>query len=193
MNCYNMNGIKTELEKELSSCYTLKSAWEKVMFPTKKDGSAFKVLSKNIMGAKLHQNEYNPTYGENELTVYANDRLNGYINDTIYCWCLVKDIPENDNRHNKPENVVYRSNSGYYDVYSFDIQDIKKAVETRIAYCDAQIKSLENQLVNLERAYIEFKESYSKAVSRLNEIFPETYATAKLAIIDTVKERFPYC
>jgi len=193
MNCYDMEGIKTELKKELSSAKTFKRAWEKVTFPTKKDGSVFKILSKNINGAKLHQNEFNPTYGENELTVYTQDPMNGYVHDTIYCYCLVKDIPENDDRRNKPDNVVYRSSSGYYDLYSFDIQDIKKAVETRIAYCAARIDSLEKQIANLERAYIEFRESYSKAVSRLNEIFPEQYATAKLAIIDTVNARFPYC
>lgn len=42
-NYYNLDGIKTQLNKNLSREKSLLEAWKKVTFPTKKDGTPFKM------------------------------------------------------------------------------------------------------------------------------------------------------
>ena len=53
-NYYNLEGIKTELNKRLSYEKSILQAWENVTFPTKKDGTPFKVMSKNFENAKFY-------------------------------------------------------------------------------------------------------------------------------------------
>lgn len=52
-NYYNLEGIKTELNKRLSYEKSILQAWENVTFPTKKDGTPFKVI-KYILYHILH-------------------------------------------------------------------------------------------------------------------------------------------
>ena len=45
-NYYNLDGIKTELEKQIEETTAKLEAWENVTFPTKKDGTPFKGVRK---------------------------------------------------------------------------------------------------------------------------------------------------
>ena len=56
-NYYNLEGIKTELNKRLSYEKSILKAWENVTFPTKKDGTQFKAMSKNFDGAKMYHDD----------------------------------------------------------------------------------------------------------------------------------------
>lgn len=76
-NYYNLDGIKTELEKRLSYEKSILKAWENVTFPTKKDGTPFKVMSKNFDGAELYLDNFAWRDYEKKLKVNTFDDLNG--------------------------------------------------------------------------------------------------------------------
>lgn len=51
MNYYDLDGIQTEIKKQIERTKCLIEKWEKVTYPTKKDGAPFKNMSKNFDGA----------------------------------------------------------------------------------------------------------------------------------------------
>lgn len=198
-NYYNLDGIKTELNKTISCEKTLLSAWEKVTFPTKKNGEPFAVMSKNIDGATYESKTYALQYGENELVVYDWDKLNGYVTDSIDCYELVKYL-KSETKIAKTENYLPKQ-SYLEQVYKYDIEDIKTAVANRIEYLKKRVESLSNQLVIVEDCYNSFKYNYSKAVAELatscsaagNVGFSGCVNDIYYMILETVKERYPYC
>ena len=163
---YDLNEITVKMENKITRAKGLLSAWQAVTFPTKKDGTAFKILSNNIDGATLAQSRYNPHYGENILTVYT-DYLKGcgYCSDDIYCYDTVSPYTNNKRAEEKPENVITTAYGG--KVYSFDLDDIKQAVKERIADLTQRIEELETQYSNIEKIYSDFYNAYETAINNL--------------------------
>lgn len=196
MKCYNYDGIKTMLEKELSKEKTLLAAWENVTFPTKKDGTPFANMSKNFDGAKYSAASYQMQPGENVLTVYAHDEKNGYISESIDCHNLVKYLKDKK-QIAKTEN--YMPKIPYLEqVYRFDMEDIKEAVTARIEHHKKRIVSLKRQIAISQDVFMAFKTAYGDAVKALENACgnDEAYGTGNdlyYAVLDTVKERYPYC
>ena len=87
---YNLDEIKTEIKKDMARNSAFIEAWERVTFPTKKDGKPFAVMSKNISGAKYTLESYAMQPGEYELTVYTHAPACGYIYDTIKAHELIR-------------------------------------------------------------------------------------------------------
>ena len=165
---YDLKEITTKMENKITRAKGLLAAWQAVTFPTKKDGTAFKILSKNIDGATLAQSRYNPHCGENILTVYAG-YLNGcgYCSDDIYCYDTISAYTKNKRAEEKPENVIINEYGG--KVYSFDLDDIKQAVKDRIAYLTQRIAELEAQYSNIEKIYSDFYNAYETAINNLSD------------------------
>ena len=194
---YNLDGIKTELAKNLAEAKAKKEAWEKVTFVTKKDGKPFSILGKNIVGAKIYTKPYNMQAGENILKVYSYSNYT-YIDDEIDIYTLVKYL-KNENQIAKTQNYMPKE-SCLEQVYAFDLDDIKEAVQERISYFEKRIVSLGEQIKRAEKVYSTFKAAYTSAMAEL-EINCNTddpaYAGNKndlfYMVKDTVIERFPYC
>ena len=165
---YDIDTITTKMENNLTKSKGLLAAWQAVTYPTKKDGTPFKILSKNIEGASLGQSRYLPRYGENELTVYT-DHLKGcgYCSDTIWCYETLSPYSESESAKAKPENVV-KGDFGN-EVYTFDLDDIKQAVNARINDLEKKIASLEKQLTVIEEVYNNFYNAYETALNALYE------------------------
>lgn len=198
-NFYNLDGIKTELEKKISRNETILKAWENVTFPTKKDGKPFAVFSKNINGATYYKPDYTMQPGENKLRVTEWDKRNGYVTDEIDCYILVKYL-EDENKKNKPEN--YMPKIQYLEqLYKYDLEDVKKAVADRINYLIDRNLSLKAQLNIVSECYYKFKTAYGAALQQLendcisggNIGFSGSRNDIYYMILDTVKERFPHC
>ena len=196
---YNMDGIKTELKKEISKNETFLELWEKVTFPTKKNGEPFAVMSKNINGATYSAYEYAMQPGENKLRVGGWSNGNGYISDEIDCYKLVKYLRD-EKKLEKAAN--YMPVQPYLEqVYKYDLDDIKEAVNARINYLKDRITSLKAQLDIVDECYTNFKNCYAKAVEELENNcvsagtvgFSGNRNDLFYMILDTVKERFPYC
>ena len=200
-NYYNLDGIKTELKKNIAKDKAFLKEWEKVTFPTKKDGTPFAVMSKNINGAKYQSILYSMQPGENELAivVFCKEMGNGYIQDSIDVYELVKYLK--DEKKIEKHNNYMPKVSYLEQVYKYDIEDIKEAVTNRINYLKDRILSLTSQLDNVDYCYNEFKKSYSKALKELennciiagNVGFSEKRNDMYYMILDTVKESYPYC
>lgn len=193
-SCYNLDGIKTELKKELETKIALLEAWENVTFPTKKDGTPFSSMSKNFNGAKYHAGDYAMQPGENKLTVYTSTKLSGYINDTIDCYNLICDM-KNENQLAKTQNYMPKQ-SYLKQVYCFDMEDIKEAITNRIAQLEKDIDRLNNEIENAENVFNTFRSAFGNALEQLakdTEKTGENYSDLFYLVKDTVIERYPYC
>lgn len=191
MNLYNLDGIKTQLQKDINRTKASLEAWQKVTFPTKKDGSPFKILSKNISGATLFTETYAMQPGENKLRVTAWADGSGYITSEISAYCLVKYLKDEKKRA-KTENYQPKPTC-LEQVYTYDQEDIKEAVATEIDRLQKALADLELSMITAEKAYLNFKKAMSEALITLaTETKREENSTLYYMIKDTVTNH-PYC
>lgn len=191
-NYYNLDGIQTQLKKRITEAEARMAAWEAVTFPTKKDGSPFKIMSKNISGATYYQEAWAMQPGEYRLRVTTWADGSGYISSEIDVYCLVKYLKD-------PAKIAKTQNyqpkqTWLEQVYTYDLEDIKEAVTAKIEYLRNQIRQLEKQLEKAPHVYRAFLESYRAAVLELEKnTEKEENSTLYYMVLDTVKERFPNC
>ena len=190
-NYYNLDGIKTELEKRLSYEKSILKAWENVTFPTKKDGTPFKVMSKNFDGAKLYLNNFAWRDYEKKLKVNTFDELNGYISEDINCYNQVKYISDKS-KLEKVSNIMPKEPM-LEQMYVYDLEDIKEEIQKTINRHKENIVSLKKQIDQAEKAYNDFVADYKKAIENLVETCGANDNSLFYAVRDTVKERYPYC
>ena len=190
-NYYNLDGIKTELNKRLSYEKSILKAWENVTFPTKKDGTPFKVMSKNFDGAKLYLDNFAWHDYEKRLKVNTFDDLNGYISEDINCYNQVKYISDKS-KLEKVSNIMPKEPM-LEQIYVYDLDDIKEDIKKTINRHKENIMSLEKQIVQAEKAYNDFVADYKKAIENLIETCGANDNSLFYAVRDTVKTRYPYC
>lgn len=158
MDCYNLNGIIGNIEKEIDREESILTAWEKVTFPTKKDGKPFAQMGKNISGARYNLESYAIQPGEYELSITAWSKMQGYVSDTIKAHNLVKYL-KSDAMAAKTEN--YMPKQPYLEqVYKYDLDDIKTAVSDRITRGRERVTALKRQKEIAETAYNKFLHAY---------------------------------
>jgi len=153
---YNLDAIKTGIERDIAINTAYVDAWKKVSFPTKKDGKPFAVMSKNINGAKYTLESYAMQPGEYELTVYTHCIAAGYIHDTIKVYELVRYLKD-ENMLAKTENYQPIVSKYLEQVYTFDLDDIKKAVSDRIEYLEKYVDDLKAQLAKSQKVLMLLK------------------------------------
>lgn len=190
-NHYNLDSIKTELNKRLSYEKSILKAWENVTFPTKKDGTPFKVMSKNFDGAKLYLDNFAWHDYEKRLKVNTFDDLNGYISEDINCYNQVKYISDKS-KLEKVSNIMPKEPM-LEQIYVYDLDDIKEDIKKTINRHKENIMSLEKQIVQAEKAYNDFVADYKKAIENLIETCGANDNSLFYAVRDTVKTRYPYC
>lgn len=192
MNAYNLDGIKAEIRKQIEDNKALLEAWEKVTFPTKKDGSPFKVMSKNISGASYFTESTALQAGECKLRVCASSSASGYISDEINAYelaCYIKD----DAKKAKPQNLQPKQQY-LAQLYTYDLDDIKTAVSARIEYLKRCAAQLEAQADKAEAVYVAFRDAYGAALATLaKESGKAENSTLYHMVLDTVSRRYPYC
>ena len=186
---YDLEGIKAEWEKEISRYQTLVKAWESVTFPTKKDGTPFKEMSRNINGARyVHSNGDLSGYGM-KLIITAQDKRNGYITDEIDAYEVTRYIKD-DAKKAKFEKNLAPHEPLLKDLYIYDLDDIKDAIKKHVLYYKTEIETRSNDLKNLKSAYDGFKENYKNAIEQLEKMVSHYSASD---IKDTIVKRYPYC
>ena len=197
-NYYNLDGIITALEKELRKTEAYIEACEKVTFPTKKDGTPFKQISKNIKGATYAASYYSINPQSRDLTVHTGHLEGiGYTYDSIPCSEVIRYMKDK-NKLAKTEN--YAEKISYLEqLYIYDLDDIKEAIKNKIIRLQHEKESLKKQIVNVEHIYKQFKTEYGNAEHKLKE---ECNALSNgydegislyYMILNTVKEYYPYC
>lgn len=192
-SCYNLDGIKTSLKIEIEEREAILKAWENVTFPTKKNGEPFAVMSKNINGATYKKADYGLSANNVELKVVANNNYK-WVTDSINCYTLVRYLKDK-NKIAKTENYMPKE-SCLEQIYKYDLEDIKEAVNNRIKFLKENIESLKKQLEIADKAYIAFRKAYEDAMNVLDNVTEtkkDEYSFLKSNILETVKERYPYC
>lgn len=188
---YNMDEIRTSLKKDIAINKAYLEAWEKVTFPTKKDGKPFANMASNISGAKYTRVAYAMQQGENELTVYTQSPAAGYVHDSINLYELVRYLKD-EKMIAKTEN--YLPKQAYLEqVYKFDLEDIKKAVADRIEYLKEYIADLEKQLESLGTVFTNFRAAVDTAMKQLeSDTNNFQHKDLYYAVKDCVLNRYPY-
>lgn len=142
MNYYDLDGIQTEIKREIERTKCLIETWKKVTYPTKKDGTPFKNMSKNFDGA---------TYTNAELSICGWSEFSGYERDSIFC-----------------HETKY--DHGTYTTIFYDMDQIKEKINDRIDHLKDKLISLEKQLEVSKKAYTEFQEVYENMRNSLKEL-----------------------
>lgn len=192
-SCYNLDGIKTKLKNEIEEREAILKAWENVTFPTKKNGEPFAVMSKNINGATYKKADYGLSANNVELKVVANNN-HKWTTDSIDCYTLVRYLKDKS-KIAKTENYMPKELC-LEQVYKFDLEDIKEAVNNRIEYLKGYVESLKKQLEIADKAYAGFRKVYEDALAVLDNVTEtkkDEYSFLKSSILDTIKNRYPYC
>lgn len=190
-NYYNLDAIRESLKKDISINRSFVEAWKKVSFPTKKDGTQFKSMSKNIVGARYDAKPYMLGHGQFELTVTAFSNPGGYNSDSINCYELVKYLKD-DSMKAKTQN--YQPKEMYLEqVYTFDLEDIKKAVSERISYLESYISDLKKQLESVDAIFYNFRNAFDAAIKTLEHDTKNfQHKNTYYAVRDCVMQRYPY-
>lgn len=191
-NFYNLDGIKTEIRKQIKIEKAKLEAWKKVTFPTKKDGSSFKIMSKNISGARIFHEEYALQPNENVLRVGFNVNEYGWHTDEIKLYELIKYMKD---EAKKAKTINYGPEMRMLErIYIYDLDDIKEAVSKHIARIENAIATLKAELEASDTAYNAFKNAFGKAIKELEvNTLKENGQILYWAILDTIKNRFPFC
>lgn len=187
----NLDGVITELKKDLDRKSACLEAWRAVEFPTKKDGTPFAVFSKNIKGASVRASAYANQPGENELHVTAFTKLSGYVGDVIPLYNQVKYLKD-------PAMIAKKDNylpkqSYLEQLYKYDIEDTRTAVAQRIAYLEDYTRQLAEQIEDARKVWDQFVADYTKAMHGLQDATEKwTHKDLYYYVRDTVKDRYPY-
>ena len=198
---YKLNNIIQELKTKKADLQAILEAWEAVTFPTKKDGAAFAVLSKNINGARITTEAYNIKGVEDSLEVFASRGyrykiITGYFESKISLYYSLEPATKNEKwltdtdkemrarAEAKPQNVHKR---GAYikDAYVFDLEDIKEAIQKRIEYIKKGINQTTWDIENAEAIY----SKYATAATKLfKELESETKAKGSTALYYAIRD-----
>ena len=150
------------------------------------------VLSKNISGATLYVDEYAMQPGENKLRVVTWSKRTGSVVSSIDIYCLVKYLKD-EKKKAKTEN--YMPKQAYLEqVYRYDLEDIKEAVTAKIDRLQTEIQQLKEQLEISATVFQDFRKAYGAALEKLEkDSKKESNSTLYYMILETVKNRYPYC
>lgn len=150
-------------------------------------------MSKNINGATYKKADYGLSANNVELKVVANNN-HKWTTDSIDCYTLVRYLKDKS-KIAKTENYMPKELC-LEQVYKFDLEDIKEAVNNRIEYLKGYVESLKKQLEIADKAYAGFRKVYEDAMAVLDNVTEtkkDEYSFLKSSILDTIKNRYPYC
>lgn len=144
---YTIENLKRKKERELAQYTALKKAWEDVSFPTKKDGTPFKNMTKNFENARYYRSPHSLTDCNYVLTVSATAKYrtsSEYISDELKCSATLRYMKNPVNSNNIRKQGAYVE-----DQYLYDLEEIKKIlIPNRIGYYRARIAELTSELQN---------------------------------------------
>lgn len=163
---YNYEDIKNRLQESIEYYDTLVKLWESVEYPTKKDGTPFKVLSKNFENAYI--GKYYPVedWSNPYLTVYGRDDRGNFQEDhmSLVADKYNKSVPE----HN-PDRETRTTGWGYTNEI-MTLDEIKQTIKERVEmFKDCKDKT-EKALAISEK---KFKEVQQKVLELKDIIYSE--------------------
>jgi hypothetical protein len=127
--------------------------------------------------------------GEYNLRVNGWCDGSGYFTDEIYAHVLVKYL-DNEEMLAKTQNIQPKQ-SYLEQVYTFDLEDIKKAIERRKSQLRTAIANYNFQINAAQEAFNNFKHAYAFALQQLENAAGKS-SDLYYYVKDTVQTRHPY-
>lgn len=137
---YKYREIEKALKNDLDKYETLTKLWSEVSYNTKKDGTPFKLLSKNIIGAEVRLTRYASYSYEKELVVSGRTKDGQFVSDGIDLYAPTKYASASYLK--KKQNI-------YDGIYYLDLEDVKIRIADKIEYCNKMNKSYEYEKEHL--------------------------------------------
>ena len=189
---YSVEELVKGIEKELTKNTAILNAWKTVTYPTKKDGTPFNTLSKNIAGARLYRPGHCLLSGQNVVEVCLNVPGQGWITDDVYAYAMVEDLKDTDPRKAKTQNYMAKESTWLKQVYQYDIDDIKQAIQAKINYIENTIADKKKQVKAAKKAFETFKKDYETIRARLekNTVFENGNKTLFYMILQSVQKDY---
>lgn len=137
---YKYREIEKALKNDLDKYETLTTLWGNVSYKAKKDGTPFKTLSKNIIGAEVRQKRYATHVYEKELVVCGWTKDGQFVSDGIDLYVPTKYASASYLK--KKQNIDN-------EIYYLDLEDVKICIADKIEYCNKMNKSYEYEKEHL--------------------------------------------
>ena len=189
---YSTEELVKGIEKELARNTAILNAWKAVTYPTKKDGTPFNTLSKNIAGARIYRPGHCLLSGQNVVEVCLNVPGQGWITDDVYAYAMVEDLKDTDPRKAKTQNFMTKESPWLKQVYQYDVDDIKQAIQVKIEYLEMTISDKKKQIKAAKKAFETFKKDYETIRARLekNTVFENGNKTLFYMILQSVQKDY---
>lgn len=160
----NLEDIINKLDSYIKINEGKIQALEKIEFPTKKDGSAFSVFSKNFTNCRIENDGINAH--NTKLTYFYNDGVRTYNEDWINLYLFIDEMAKDDPRREQanPHESLLR------DTYSLTVEETRQAIQERIKHCQDNIAEYEVQKLKAQSQYNFIKnkvEELHKAIADL--------------------------
>lgn len=154
----NLEAVKENLKKRIDNYTARIEMWEGVKRVYKKDGTPFKVLSKNFTGARFEDSsKYDP---RPELHVFG--RIGSrYESETLNAWGYV------DEHKFNPEGREINGGGCVREWFVLTPDEIEQEVAERIAQLKGYRADLEKQLADADDIFTTFSEAIEKAFAEM--------------------------
>lgn len=152
--------IKADLIKQITEYEAKITLWKNVKRLTKKDGSDFKIFSKNFGNAIVYSNYM----GRNALKVNGWIKDLGYIEDEIGIWDYVDNTDLNPEEHTIIQEAIW-SRPYFYLTVDEIFAEINKIIEIY----ERNISSYRDELNKVDEVFTEFTEAIDAALAKLRE------------------------
>ena len=156
----NANEIKKNLEKYIAEHEAKAAWWKKVERLTKKDGSGFKVFSKNFKNARIYANYMQ----RNVIAVGGWVNGSGYIDDELDLWEYVDHTELNPEEH-----TIIKESPWSREYFYLTVDEVFAKIEKRIQMHEKYVKEYKEQLEKTESVFKEFAEAIDKALATMAE------------------------
>lgn len=139
------NDIEKTLQRKERELIALIIAYENIERKRKKDGTNFKVFSKNFTNCKIIRDEYSLYTNNYKLIVYGRTIFGELVDDDINLYKHVDSMTDNEIKHDpEPKEQFLRQ------IYLFDVDETEQAIKDRIVVLEKNLDIVQNQLNNLD-------------------------------------------
>ena len=156
----NAQEVKKDLEKSLREHEAKAEWWKKVERVTKKDGSNFKIFSKNFSNCRIYANYMQ----RNVIAVGGWVDGSGYVDDEMDLWEYVDNTELNPDEHTIIKEAVW-SRAYFY----LTVDEVFQKIATQIEMHERYAKEYREQIEKADEVFNEFAEAINIALDKLKE------------------------
>lgn len=156
-NFDNKHNMVTTFECRRDNYIAILGAWKKVKRLYKKDGTPFKVLSKNFEGCKFATPYYSNDKSDLQLKIHIRTPFDGIVEDEIYLYRPLESLPTIENRE------ILRN----YGLLT--LGEIEHEINKKIEWYENTIKKYNRYIENIDNYFNVVDENLENIVNTLKQ------------------------